>query len=73
MEIQAKRWLKAAEAGEYLGIHPRSVYRACYKRELPYSKAPGIGVRIDKLALDAMLEQRGVNPREFGESLKSEK
>jgi excisionase family DNA binding protein len=51
-----RRWLRASEASEYLGIHVKSVYRACKQRLIPFSKAPGIGVRIDKAALDKLLE-----------------
>jgi excisionase family DNA binding protein len=68
-----RRWLKTSEVGEYLGLHPKSVYRACRNRLIPFSKAPGIGVRIDKLELDAMLERLGISPEEFGKSLKCEK
>ena len=68
-----RRWLTALEAGEYLSLHPKSVYRACRAHRIPYSKAPGVGVRIDKLELDMMLERMGISPEEFGKSLKSEK
>ncbi len=71
--VVAKRWLKVLEAGDYLGLHPKSVYRACWNRRIPYSKAAGIGIRIDLRKLDAMLEQRGISSKEFGESLKDEK
>jgi excisionase family DNA binding protein len=52
-----KRWLKVSEAAEYLGLHPKSVYRACSDGNIPCAKVPGIGVRIDKDELDALLEQ----------------
>lgn len=52
-----RRWLKVSEAAEYLGLHPKSVYRACSEGIIPCSKVPGIGVRIDKGELDALLEQ----------------
>ena len=61
-----RRWLKVSEAGEYLGLHPKSVYRSCSLRKIPFSRAPGIGVRIDKRELDALLERRGLSPGEFG-------
>jgi excisionase family DNA binding protein len=64
-----RRWLKVSEAGEYLGLHPKSVYRACYERKIPFSRAAGIGIRIDKLNLDALLEKRGINPHELGKVL----
>jgi len=61
-----RRWLKVSEAGEYLGLHPKSIYRSCSQRKIPFSRAPGIGVRIDKRELDALLERQGLGPREFG-------
>jgi excisionase family DNA binding protein len=50
-----RRWLKASEAAQYLGLHTKSIYRACRTHKLPYAKVPGIGVRIDKRGLDALL------------------
>jgi len=61
-----RRWLKVSEAGEYLGMHPKSIYRSCSQRKIPFSRAPGIGVRIDKQELDAFLERQGLGPRELG-------
>ena len=63
-----RRWLKVSEAGEYLGLHPKSVYRSCSLRKIPFSRAPGIGVRIDKLELDALLERLGLRPGEYGKA-----
>lgn len=68
-----KRWLRASEAGEYLGLHIKSIYRACKQRKIPFSKIPGIGMRIDKRELDLLLEERGINPRAFGRILRNEK
>ena len=64
-----RRWLKASEAGEYLGLHVKSIYRACRHRKIPFSKIPGIGMRIDKQKLDSLLEEQGTNPRDFGKAL----
>jgi excisionase family DNA binding protein len=64
-----RRWLKVSEAGQYLGLHPKSVYRSCSQRKIPFSRAPGIGIRIDKLELDALLERQGINPEKFGRRL----
>jgi excisionase family DNA binding protein len=61
-----KRWMTAAETGEYLHLHPKSVYRACLARKLPHTKMPGVGVRIDKRELDALLEQESISPAEYG-------
>lgn len=65
-----RRWLKASEAGEYLGLHVKSIYRACRHRKIPFSKIPGIGMRIDKQKLDGLLEEQGINPRDFGKTLR---
>ena len=64
-----RRWLKIREAAEYLAVHEKSLYRACRRHEVPFSKAPGIGVRIDKRELDTLLEQRRISPQEFGRKL----
>ena len=61
-----RRWLRVSEAGEYLGMHPKSVYRSCSQRKIPFSRAPGIGVRIDKRELDALLERQGLGPGKLG-------
>lgn len=68
-----KRWLKVSEVGEYLGLHPKSVYRACWQRKIPFSKASGIGIRIDKQEIDALLEREGINALGFGRALKAKK
>jgi len=68
-----RRWLKVSEVGEYLGLHPKSVYRACCQRKIPFSKASGIGVRIDKRGLDALLERQGTNPQEFTKTLRDKR
>ena len=61
-----RRWLRVSEAGEYLGMHPKSVYRSCSQRKIPFSRAPGIGVRIDKRELDALLERQCLGPGKLG-------
>jgi excisionase family DNA binding protein len=68
-----RRWLTARETSEYLNLNPKSVYRACSEKKIPYSKIPGVGVRVDKKALDALLERRGHGPEEFGDILKGNK
>ncbi len=68
-----RRWLKASEAGEYLGLHVKSIYRACHHRKIPFSKIPGIGMRIDKHKLDDLLEAQGISPRDFGNVLRDGK
>jgi excisionase family DNA binding protein len=53
-----RHWLRVSEVVQYLGLHPKSVYRACRKGQIPSSKVPGIGVRIDKQELDALLKKK---------------
>lgn len=65
-----RRWLKISEAAEYLGLHSKSVYRACRQRKIPCSKLPGIGMRIDKQKLDRLLEEQGIDPSAFGKTLR---
>ncbi len=67
--VTERRWLTATETGDYLHLHPKSVYRACHARKLPHAKIPGIGVRIDKQELDAMLERERISPAEYGKRL----
>lgn len=62
-----KRWLTASEAAQYLKLNPKSVYRACQARKLPYVKLSGIGVRIDKHWLDSLLERESLGPGNYEE------
>ena len=64
-----RRWITAVETAEYLGLNPKSVYRSCSARKLPPAKVPGVGVRIDKRALDALLERECLRPKEYGKNL----
>lgn len=68
-----RRWLKASEAGEYLGLHVKSVYRACKQKKIPFSKIPGVGLRIDRYLLDRLLEELGYSSKDFGKTLKEGK
>lgn len=53
-----RRWLKASEAARYVGVHTKTIYRACRARQIPYVKVPGIGVRIDRHGLDQLLTSK---------------
>jgi len=61
-----RRWLKVKEAAEYLGLNPKSLYRACHQKKIPCSKAPGVGVRLDRFELDAMLERGDIKREKIG-------
>ncbi|MDW7759006.1 MAG: helix-turn-helix domain-containing protein [Acidobacteriota bacterium] len=64
-----RRWLTASEAASYLNLNKKSIYRSCHQRKLPHAKVAGIGLRIDKRALDALLERESIGPREYGQRL----
>ena len=68
-----RRFFKASEMAGYLGLHPKSIYRAIKRRQIPAKKVPGIGIRVDKQRLDAMLEAQGIQARTFGRGLTSKK
>lgn len=65
-----KRWLTAREISQYLNLNVKSVYRAVHLRKLPYAKVPGVGIRFDKKAIDDLLEQESITPRDYGIQLK---
>jgi excisionase family DNA binding protein len=51
-----RRWLKVTEAAAYLGVSLHHVYRMHRRGQLPSFKLPGLGVRIDRKALDAKID-----------------
>jgi len=61
-----RRWLTVKETAAYLNMHPQSIYRDCYRGKLPFSRVPGIGLRIDKRELDEQLKNNQVQIREKG-------
>ena len=65
-----RRWLTVKETAEYLGVHEKSLYRACLKGQIPSVKTPGLGRRVDKIKLDALLERRSLGPIDVGQSIK---
>lgn len=52
-----RRWLKVAEVAHYLGLSQHHIYRMHRRGQLPSFKLPGLGVRIDRVALDAKIEK----------------
>lgn len=60
-----RRWLTVKETVRYLGLHPKTVYRLCSRRAIPFSKVPGIGIRIDRIELDRMLKASEIPPQDF--------
>ena len=55
-------WLRVTEAADLLGMSPRTLYRSCKRGQVPFTKVPGIGLRIDKRRLDELLESRSLGP-----------
>lgn len=53
---EARRWLKVTETAAYLGVSLHHVYRMHHRGQLPSFKLPGLGVRIDRKALDAKID-----------------
>jgi len=58
-----RRWLKVKEVAELMGISVKGAYAAVAARKLPRAKIPGIGVRVDRFALEAMLVGDGKKPQ----------
>ena len=52
---EGRRWLKVTETAAYLGVSLHHVYRMHRRGQLPSFKLPGLGVRIDRKALDAKI------------------
>jgi len=53
----ARRWLRVSEFAAALSIHPRTARKMISRREVPYVKRKGLGVRIDMDAYTAELER----------------
>jgi excisionase family DNA binding protein len=64
-----RRWLTARETSEYLHLSLKGVYKACSGRKIPFTKISGLGVRVDKLMLDALLARLAISPKDFGKSV----
>ena len=56
MDPLERRWIRCDEASALLHLNLKSVYRGVRTGKLPGRKVPGIGVRLDRLAIDKMLE-----------------
>jgi excisionase family DNA binding protein len=49
--------MRPGEVAEYLSIHLQTVYRLINSRQLPAAKLKGVGWRIDRKQLDALMER----------------
>jgi excisionase family DNA binding protein len=58
-----RRWLKVSEAALYLNQNIKSFYRCLAKRQIPYSRVRGVGIRIDRIELDRILERNQISAR----------
>jgi excisionase family DNA binding protein len=57
-----RRWLKPAEAADRLGISRKRIYNLISLKKIPFSRPPGLGVRIDWKAVEAMYEKAQIQP-----------
>ncbi|WP_043678330.1 helix-turn-helix transcriptional regulator [Nocardia vulneris] len=68
-ELPGKRWLTRVEAGEYLGVHPRTLANWAAKGQGPcYSKPSGNSCMYRLADLDAYLEAHMVHTEEQPEA-----
>lgn len=67
-ELPARRWITCLEAADLYGWHVKTVYKLVAQRRLAFTRLPGVregsrgDIRIDRRALDEMLETRAVQP-----------
>ncbi|GEM_PF-2344774 len=52
----SRRWLKISEVATYLGLATHHCYKMHRLGQLPSFKLPGLGVRVDKIALEAKIQ-----------------
>jgi len=65
MSQTERRWISVREAAVIYSLHPKSVYQLCRRRLIPHTRIPSLRggrgqVRIDRPALDQMLEEREI-------------
>jgi len=51
-----KRWITVVEAGNYLSLHPGSIYRLIDRGQIPATRIGG-NIRVDLRALEEMMEE----------------
>jgi predicted site-specific integrase-resolvase len=59
-----KRWLKIKEASSVYGIHPVTLYKLCQAKKIPCVKMKGLGLRVDALKFEQLLQKLSVVPLE---------
>ena len=55
--FDGRRWLRISEVARYLNLSEHQCYRMHWKGQLPSFKLPGLGVRVDRTALDLRIEE----------------
>jgi len=58
-----RRWLRVAEAAAYMNQSAKSFYNCLARRQIPYSKVKGIGIRVDRVLLDELFVRNQKLPR----------
>ncbi len=61
MDISARRWISCREAGQFYGLHPKTLLALCRQQRIPHVRIPSIHggrgqIRIDRVAFDGQLE-----------------
>ena len=60
-----QRLLSVKELSSYLSVSPCALYRFVKKREIPFIRRPGLGLRFRPNAVDEWLEKHSQKPLEF--------
>lgn len=58
--MQPRRWLRVAEVAELLGCHPVTVRKMIGRREIPFVKRKGVGIRCDWREFEQQLERDSI-------------
>jgi excisionase family DNA binding protein len=55
-----RRWIRPAEAAERMSLSVKRIYGLIAAGRLPHSRPPGIGIRVDWLAVERGLEKHTI-------------
>ncbi len=55
-----RRWLRPAEAAERLGLSVKRIYNLISAGQLPHSRPPHFGLRVDWAAVERELEKSSI-------------
>ena len=64
-EGKIARWLTIPAASAEYGLHPKTLYKLCRERRIPFARIPSLHggrgqLRIDRVRLDEMLEAQEI-------------